>query len=143
MTIYGYARVSTDGQTLASQDAQLTAAGCAKIFSEKVSGAKTDRAEVAKVLKRLEPGDVLVRPGHEKGPPEMSRAAPTHLWLPKLSASRAYCDQPAALIRRHLILLDRELDGRLSIGRVVDDANELRGHVLDEDSPGIGLAGLS
>jgi hypothetical protein len=47
MTVYGYARVSTDGQTLASQDAQLHAAGCAKVYSEKVSGAKTDRAELA------------------------------------------------------------------------------------------------
>jgi DNA invertase Pin-like site-specific DNA recombinase len=60
MTIYGYARVSTRDQTLASQDAQLHAAGCAKVFAEKVSGAKTDRAELAKLLKRLEPGDVLV-----------------------------------------------------------------------------------
>ena len=60
MTIYGYARVSTDGQSLASQDAQLHAAGCAKVFSEKVSGAKTDRAELAKVLKRLDAGDVLM-----------------------------------------------------------------------------------
>jgi DNA invertase Pin-like site-specific DNA recombinase len=60
MTIYGYARVSTDGQSLASQDAQLHAAGCAKVFAEKVSGAKTDRAELAKVLKRLNPGDVLI-----------------------------------------------------------------------------------
>ena len=60
MTIYGYARVSTDGQTLASQDAQLHEAGCAKVYSEKVSGAKTDRAELGKLLKRLEPGDVLM-----------------------------------------------------------------------------------
>jgi DNA invertase Pin-like site-specific DNA recombinase len=60
MTIYGYARVSTDGQSLASQDAQLHAAGCAKVYSEKVSGARSDRAELAKVLKRLDQGDVLM-----------------------------------------------------------------------------------
>jgi DNA invertase Pin-like site-specific DNA recombinase len=60
MTTYGYARVSTDGQTLAAQDAQLRAAGCAKVYGEKVSGAKTDRAELAKLLKRLEAGDVLM-----------------------------------------------------------------------------------
>jgi DNA invertase Pin-like site-specific DNA recombinase len=61
MTIYGYARVSTDGQTLASQDAQLHEAGCAKVYAEKVSGSKTDgRAELAKVLKRLQAGDVLM-----------------------------------------------------------------------------------
>jgi DNA invertase Pin-like site-specific DNA recombinase len=60
MTTYGYARVSTDGQTLAAQDAQLHAAGCAKIYSEKVSGARTDRIELGKLLKRLNEGDVLV-----------------------------------------------------------------------------------
>jgi DNA invertase Pin-like site-specific DNA recombinase len=59
-TTYGYARVSTDGQTLASQEAELTAAGCAKVYSEKVSGARTDRIELAKVLKRIEAGDMLV-----------------------------------------------------------------------------------
>jgi len=58
--IYGYARVSTDGQSVASQEAELTAAGCVKIFSEKVSGAKTDRAELAKVLKRIDTGDLFV-----------------------------------------------------------------------------------
>jgi DNA invertase Pin-like site-specific DNA recombinase len=60
MAVYGYARVSTNGQDLTSQDAELMTAGCAKVFKEKVSGAKTDRAELAKVIKRLEPDDLLV-----------------------------------------------------------------------------------
>ena len=60
MTVYGYARVSTRDQDLIAQDAELMAAGCAKVFKEKVSGAKTDRPELAKVIRRLEPGDVLM-----------------------------------------------------------------------------------
>jgi CubicO group peptidase (beta-lactamase class C family) len=46
MAVYGYARVSTRDQDLAAQSAELMAAGCAKVFREKVSGAKTDRAEL-------------------------------------------------------------------------------------------------
>src|SRR6185295_13454220 len=60
MTVYGYGRVSTDGQSLASQDAQLHAAGCTKVYAEKMSGARSDRPELARVLKRLDAGDVLV-----------------------------------------------------------------------------------
>ena len=60
MTVYGYARVSTRDQDLIAQDAELMAAGCAKVFKEKMSGAKTDRLELAKVIRRLESGDVLV-----------------------------------------------------------------------------------
>jgi DNA invertase Pin-like site-specific DNA recombinase len=60
MPVYGYARVSTRDQDLAAQDAELMAAGCAKVFKEKVSGAKTDRPELAKAIRRLEPRDVLV-----------------------------------------------------------------------------------
>jgi DNA invertase Pin-like site-specific DNA recombinase len=61
MTVYGYARVSTDGQSVAAQEAQLLAAGCAKLFSEKISGKAMDgRAELAKVIKRLDKGDVLM-----------------------------------------------------------------------------------
>src|SRR5258707_243815 len=59
MTIYGYARVSTNGQDLAAQDAELAGAGCAKVFRERASGAKTDRPELAKLIRRLEAGDVL------------------------------------------------------------------------------------
>src|SRR4029079_18468124 len=36
------------------------AAGCAKVYREKASGAKTDRAELAKVISKMEPADVLV-----------------------------------------------------------------------------------
>jgi DNA invertase Pin-like site-specific DNA recombinase len=60
MTAFGYARVSTDGQTVAAQVADLKAAGAVKVYSETASGAKTDRAALAKVMRVLEPGDVLM-----------------------------------------------------------------------------------
>jgi hypothetical protein len=41
MTTIGYARVSTDGQSLAAQDAALQKAGCAKVYAEKQSGASS------------------------------------------------------------------------------------------------------
>src|SRR5882762_11804563 len=57
---FGYARVSTVGQTLDSQLEQLRAAGCtAKIYREKVTGARADRRELLKLLKALAPGDVV------------------------------------------------------------------------------------
>lgn len=57
---YGYARVSTSAQDLAAQNEQLTAAGAVKVFQEKASGAKRDRAALARAIKQLEPGDVLM-----------------------------------------------------------------------------------
>lgn len=57
---YGYARVSTDGQTLDAQVAQLEAAGASKLFKEKVSGAKRDRVQLDKMLATLNAGDVVV-----------------------------------------------------------------------------------
>jgi DNA invertase Pin-like site-specific DNA recombinase len=60
MNLYGYARVSTNGQALDAQVTQLEAAGCARIFQEKVSGAKSDRAELKKLLRTLRVGDLVL-----------------------------------------------------------------------------------
>ncbi len=58
--IVGYARVSTDGQTLNAQQSALSEAGCAKVYAEKQSGVKTDRAQLAKAIAALGNGDTLV-----------------------------------------------------------------------------------
>jgi DNA invertase Pin-like site-specific DNA recombinase len=58
--IVGYARVSTREQDLSGQLAELRAAGCAKVYSEKASGARGDRAELRKLVDRLQPSDLLV-----------------------------------------------------------------------------------
>ena len=47
---YGYARVSTDGRSVDAQVRQLTRAGCKKVFREVASGAKTDRAQLRRLL---------------------------------------------------------------------------------------------
>ena len=60
MTTIGYARVSTDGQSLEAQHSALADAGCAKVFAEKQSGAKTDRAQLAKAIAALAEGDTLI-----------------------------------------------------------------------------------
>ncbi len=55
----GYARVSTYGQTLDAQLEQLRAEGCGKIYRETANGARADRRELLKLLKRVAPGDVV------------------------------------------------------------------------------------
>ena len=60
MTTIGYARVSTDGLTLQAQTEALHSAGCARIFAEKISGAYSDRPQLAKALAALDTGDTLV-----------------------------------------------------------------------------------
>jgi DNA invertase Pin-like site-specific DNA recombinase len=58
--IIGYARVSTDGQTLDAQEAALRAAGATKVYAEKISGAVTDRKALARAIAALGPGDTLI-----------------------------------------------------------------------------------
>lgn len=60
MTIFGYARVSTDGQSVDAQVAALKAAGAEKVFRETASGAKTERRGLARALKTLGGGDTLL-----------------------------------------------------------------------------------
>jgi DNA invertase Pin-like site-specific DNA recombinase len=58
--LIGYARVSTDGQTLDAQDAALRTAGPERVFAEKISGAISDRKALARALAALGPGDTLL-----------------------------------------------------------------------------------
>jgi DNA invertase Pin-like site-specific DNA recombinase len=60
MTVFGYARVSTDGQTLDAQVAELSAAGAAKVYREKVSGAVSGRVQLNRAIVALGEGDVLL-----------------------------------------------------------------------------------
>jgi DNA invertase Pin-like site-specific DNA recombinase len=60
MSVVGYAHVSTQHQKLDAQLAALKAAGAEMVWREKVSGAKTDRPEHAKLMKTISHGDVLL-----------------------------------------------------------------------------------
>lgn len=60
MTTYGYARVSSDTQTLAAQDAELHKAGAVKVYREKISGAATQRLQLDKLLHVIGPGDTVL-----------------------------------------------------------------------------------
>jgi DNA invertase Pin-like site-specific DNA recombinase len=57
--LIGYARVSTTGQTLEAQLEQLAAAGCAIVYRETASGAKSDRKQLRRLLAELQTGDVV------------------------------------------------------------------------------------
>jgi hypothetical protein len=58
VTVYGYARVSTGGQSVDAQVRELRAAGAATVFREVASGAKTDRPQLGRLLSEIAAGDV-------------------------------------------------------------------------------------
>ena len=58
--LLGYARVSTIDQNLALQRDAFTEAGCGKIFTERLSGAVTDRPALREALEFARHGDTLM-----------------------------------------------------------------------------------
>src|SRR5450759_2183104 len=56
----GYARVSTDHQSLAAQRDALTTAGCERIFTDQLSGVREDRPGLAALLDYVRAGDTVV-----------------------------------------------------------------------------------
>ncbi len=58
--LIGYARVSTHDQTLTLQRDALEKAGCEQIFTDQVSGTKTERKGLSEALSHLREGDILV-----------------------------------------------------------------------------------
>jgi len=58
--LIGYARVSTQDQTLDLQTDALTRAGCEKIFTDTTSGSKSDRPGLQDAMDHLRAGDTLV-----------------------------------------------------------------------------------
>ena len=58
--LIGYGRVSKEDQNLDAQKDELKAAGCEKIYTDKISGAVDDRTGLDELLSFARPGDVLV-----------------------------------------------------------------------------------
>ena len=75
--IYGYARVSTGAQDLTGQLAQLKAAGCEKVFRDKLTGATADRPQLRKLVSALAAGDVVIIPAEAYAAPAAGSARTT------------------------------------------------------------------
>lgn len=58
--ILGYARVSTESQNLDRQILALQGVECDRIYQEKITGMKTDRKELQKLLADLQAGDTVI-----------------------------------------------------------------------------------
>jgi DNA invertase Pin-like site-specific DNA recombinase len=75
MIVYGYARVSTERQSLNAEIDQLRAAGCERIVTEKESGANVDRPKFKRLLRSLRPGDRVLVTALDR----LTRGGPLHM----------------------------------------------------------------
>lgn len=87
MTIFGYARVSTSGQELDIQIAQLRAAGCERILFEKESGTKDERQVLSRLFRQLRKEDVVIVPALDR----LTRGGPFRMLkvLDKITSRKA------------------------------------------------------
>jgi DNA invertase Pin-like site-specific DNA recombinase len=105
VSLIGYARVSTGDQKLDAQLDALKAAGCERIFQDKISGTKSARPGFDALLEHLRPGDVLVT------------------WkLDRLGRSVSHLVELVADLQRRevdLLILTMGIDTRTPIGRLI------------------------
>ena len=101
----GYARVSTQDQNLDRQMDNLRAAGCERIFNEKMTGTKSDRPELKTMLLTLRSGDILVIDSFSR----LSRSTKDLLQL---------VDQLTAM-GVHLVSLKENLDTTTATGKLM------------------------
>jgi hypothetical protein len=92
----GYARVSTEDQHLDGQCQRLSAAGCEKLFEEKLSGAKRNRPKLEKLIEQLRKGDVLVVTRLDRLARSTSELLRIAEWLTEKSAGLRSLDEPWA-----------------------------------------------
>ena len=103
--LIGYARISTQDQTLALQKDALRAAGCDRIFTDTASGSRTDRPGLTEALSHAREGDTLV------------------VWrLDRLGRSLAHLIQTVTQLQErgvHFRSLQEQLDTSTSGGKLV------------------------
>ena len=101
----GYARVSTQEQNINRQLDNLTAAGCERIYQEKITGTKASRPELDKMFATLRPDDILVIDSFSR----LSRSTKDLLDMVERLAS----------IGVHLISLKEQLDATTPTGKLM------------------------
>lgn len=105
----GYARVSTDDQSLDGQTDALTGAGCAETYAEHASGADRDRGQLAACLDRLRAGDALVITKLDRLARSVAHLVELAAWLDERSIGLVVLDQgidtttPAGRLMFHVL----------------------------------------
>jgi DNA invertase Pin-like site-specific DNA recombinase len=131
MTMIGYARVSTDEQSLIAQTDVLRAAGCVTIFEEHASGVDRERPQLACALAAVGRGDTLVVA-------RLDRVARSQIHLLEVVRD---LDKRGAFFRSLGDPIDTgSLQGRLMFGMLAAFAEFERGLIIERTMAGVAAA---